>query len=654
MTGRLFLKPFMTVILLAGLAKAAALAGDDWRPVDPADVALKAPVVEPDAEAEALFWDVRVDDEGQNLVFTHYIRIKVFTEHGKESQSQIDIPFFGKTQVKDIAGRTIKPDGTIIELKKDAVFERTIVKVSGVKLKAMSFAMPAVEPGAIIEYRYREVFSHASADNLHLHFQRDIPVRRVRYHIKPSRYFIGMRTQTFNAGEPQFAREDDGFYATEMTNMPAFHEEPHMPPEDQVRAWTLLYYSKDVWQRAEDYWREHSKGFYEVFKPLVKANDDVKKAAAQIAGDAATPTQKLERLYAYCQTKIKNVNDDANGMTDEDRKRAKKNDSPADTLKHGMGTTFDIDMLFAALASAAGFETHVALMGDRGRMFANFSLPTAYFLSQGVVAIKTGNDWSFYAPSSAYCPFGMLGWRQEGQQALIPDAKEPVYVRTPLSPPEKSVEKRTAQLTLAEDGTLEGDVQIEYTGHLAMEKKESNDSESPEQREQSLRDMIKARLSTAEVSNVKVENVTDPARPFVYRFHVVVPGYAQRTGKRLFLQPAFFEKGVPALFTASTRKHQLYFHYPWMETDSVTINLPKGYALDHADQPGPFNINDVAKYDVSIGVAGKNEQLVLTRKWVFNALIFPQTSYAGLKKVFEILHENDNHTITLKQQAAAQ
>jgi len=68
MTGRLFLKPFMAAILLAGLAQAAALAGDDWKPVDPADVALKAPVVEPDAEAEVLFWDVRVDDESQNLV----------------------------------------------------------------------------------------------------------------------------------------------------------------------------------------------------------------------------------------------------------------------------------------------------------------------------------------------------------------------------------------------------------------------------------------------------------------------------------------------------------------------------------------------------------------------------------------------------------
>ncbi|HJQ23439.1 MAG TPA: DUF3857 and transglutaminase domain-containing protein [Blastocatellia bacterium] len=654
MTVRSFLRALLAATLFIGLVQVSAFAGDDWKPVDPADLALKAPVVETDADAEAIFWDVRVDDEGEDLVFTHYIRIKVFTERGKESQGQIDIPFLGNTRVKDIAGRTIKPDGSIVELKKDAVFERTIVKVSGAKLKAKSFAMPAVEPGAVIEYRYREIFPFGSADNLRLPFQRDIPVQVVRYHIKPFQFFAGMRAQTYNAGDPKFLKEKDGFYLTEMSRMPAFHEEPHMPPEDQVRTWTLLYYSKDVKQQAEAYWHEHGKAFYEAFKPMMKANDDIKKAVAQIAGDAATPQQKLERLYTYCQTKIKNVDDDASGMTAEDLKKAKKNDSPADTFKHGMGTGGDIDLLFAAMASAAGFETRIALMGDRSRMFADFSLPNTYFVKEGIVAVKIGTDWSFFEPSSAYCPYGMLRWRLEGQQALIPDSKEPVFVRTPLSPAEKSAEKRSATLTLSEDGTLEGDVQIEYTGQLAMEKKEDNDDDSPEQREQNLRDMIKARMSTAEVSDVKIENVTDPVKPFVYRFHVVVPGYAQRTGKRLFLQPAFFEKGAPALFTASTRKHQIYFHYPWTESDTVTITLPKGFALDNADQPAPFNANDVAKYEVKMGMTPKNEQLVMTRKWTFNALIFPQTSYNGLKKLFELLHENDNHTITLKQQAAAQ
>jgi hypothetical protein len=653
MTGGYVPRALLAAILFLGLS-APALAGDDWKPIDPSQLAMKTPLVEPDADAEAILWEVRIDDQDvYDLVFSHYIRIKIFTERGKESHSQIDLSYFGNVQIKDIAGRTIKPDGTIIELKKDAVFERTIAKASGIKLKAKSFAMPGVEPGVIIEYRWREIHTTSMADNVRLQFQRDIPVQLVRYHIKPFAFLsMGMSAHTFNAGDPQFSREKDGFYMTEMTNMPAFREEPYMPPDDQVRAWTLLYYTKDTKKKPEEFWRDNGKLFYEALKPMMKANDDVKKAAAQVAGDAATPEQKLERLYVYCQTKIKNIYDDANGMTAEDRKKAKENNSPADTLKRGQGTSKDIDLLFAAMASAAGFDARIAPMGDRSRMFADFSLNSTYFVSEAVVAVKVGNDWRFFKPSSAYCPFGMLPWRLEGQQALITDSKEPTFLRTPLSPPERSVEKRTAALALDSDGTLEGDATIEYTGHLAMIKKEANDDSSQEQREASLREMIKAHLSTAEITDIKIENLTDSTKPFVYRFHVRVPGYAERTGKRLFLQPAFFEKGEPTLFSSSARKHQVYFHYTWQEEDNVTIGLPPGFTLDSPDAPAPFKVNDVAAYGVKMQILGKNEKLVYHRNWMFNALIFPQTSYAGLKQVFDMVHTGDSHTITFKQAAA--
>ncbi|HYE75358.1 MAG TPA: DUF3857 domain-containing protein, partial [Blastocatellia bacterium] len=108
------------------LCASLTVRAEDWKPVDPAHLNLKAPAVEKDADAEAIFWEVRVSDEDQGgdirTVLNHYIRIKVFTERGKESQSKIDLPYLDRYNIKDIAARTIKPDGTILELKKDAIF----------------------------------------------------------------------------------------------------------------------------------------------------------------------------------------------------------------------------------------------------------------------------------------------------------------------------------------------------------------------------------------------------------------------------------------------------------------------------------------------------------------------------------------------------
>ena len=97
-----------------------AQAAEDWRPVDTADLASKTPVVEKDADAEALFWEVRLDDaQTDKTVFKHYLRMKIFTARGVESQSRIDLPYEARTKIADVVARTIKPDGTIIELKKD-------------------------------------------------------------------------------------------------------------------------------------------------------------------------------------------------------------------------------------------------------------------------------------------------------------------------------------------------------------------------------------------------------------------------------------------------------------------------------------------------------------------------------------------------------
>lgn len=647
------------IVVCLSISAATALAGEDWKPLDPAHLALKTPLVEKDADAEAIFWEVRINDAGEDLIFSHYIRIKVFTERGKESQSKIDIPYIGRNKITDVAGRTIKPDGTIVELKKDAVFDRTIAKAGGIKIKARSFAMPAVEPGVIIEYRWKEIRPYQMANNVRLQFQREIPVQSVKYYLKPAQMEVaytsaGMLTRTFNGDPAPFNKEKDGFYSTGMNNVPAYHDEPRMPPEDQVRTWMLVYYSFDKASPPTQYWPKLGKELYEDSKASMKVTDDIRKAAAAAAGDATTPEEKLHRLFDFCRSRIKNINDDASGLTEADLVKLKKNESPSDTLKRGIGTGRDINFLFGALAGAAGFDARIARLADRSDIFFDINFTSTYFLRAYNIAVKVGAEWKFFDPASTYVPFGMLRWQEEGLPALICDAKEAGFVKTPISPSERSLQKRSATLKLTDDGTLEGDVRIEYNGQFAVEKKEQNDDDSPAQREENLRDLIKEQMSTAEVSNIKIENVTDPEKPFVYAFHVRVPGYSQRTGKRLFLQPAFFEKGIGSVFSSSSRKHAIYFHYPWMENDTVTIDLPPGFALDNADAPSPFHSEGVADYKVKIAVIGNNEALRYTRTFSFSGLVFPSSSYSGLKQLFDVLHESDNHTITLKQAAASQ
>jgi Domain of Unknown Function with PDB structure (DUF3857)/Transglutaminase-like superfamily len=633
-----------------------------WKPIDPAHVALKAPVVEKDADAEGIFWEVYFKDEFDGSmpykIFSNYVRIKIFNQRGVENHGKVDILYANNGDVRNIAARTIKPDGSIVEMKKDAVFDREIVRLSGLKVKSKSFALPAVEPGVIVEYKWTEQRPFQSFYT-RLQFQREFPVQAVKYYIKPMNEMqtamgMGMKSISFHCPNLPFVKEPNGYFSVSFNNSPAFREEPHMPPEDEVRPWMLLYYSDKDKITPEKFWKEHGKSVYNDSKGAMKVNDEVRRAAAEAIGDASAPEQKLERLVAFCRTKIKNIYDDTTVMSDQERKKLKENRSPADTLKRGYGDSNDIDMLFAALATAAGFETRLVRLPDRADMFFDPNIADNYFLGVGDVAVKVGADWKFIDPSSNYVPFGMLRWQQEGLQALLTDPKDPVFIQTPISPAESSMEKRTAKLRLSEDGTLEGEARIEYTGHLAVEKKEDYDEESPAEREKRMHAALTKRISNAEISEVKFENVTDPFKPLVISYKVRVQGYAERTGKRLFLQPSFFEKGVSPLFPTSERKHDVYFKYPWSEDDNIEINLPSGYALDNAESPGDLAFGDLGHQKVKISVTKDQRMLIYKRQFRFTGMLFPKDSYPNLKRAFDAVRKVDDHTITLKQGTATE
>jgi hypothetical protein len=144
-----------------------AVAGDDpivWRPVSPAELQMNAPIVEPDADAEAIFWEVTLDDKKSGrLMYSHYVRIKIFTVRGREKFSKMDIPFMKNRKIEGVAARVIRPDGTVVELKPEDIFEREIVRAGKEKIQAKSFAVPGIEPGVIVEYQYSETIKNDSA-----------------------------------------------------------------------------------------------------------------------------------------------------------------------------------------------------------------------------------------------------------------------------------------------------------------------------------------------------------------------------------------------------------------------------------------------------------------------------------------------------------
>lgn len=636
---------------LLGTTGQALCQDKEWRPVTPAEMQLKASSVEPGADAEVIFWEVRVDDtDPSSLKEKHWIRVKIFTEKGREKYSKVDIPYAKNVSIKDIKARVIKADGTIVDLAKADIFDREIAKKDKIKVKAKSFAVPNIEPGVILEYKYQEVYESTWAHNMKMVFQHDVPIQKITYFFKPAadtKYFL------YNMDQ-KFVKDKDSYYRATLESVPALKEEAYMPPQDAVRSWLLLYYTSNLKETTADFW---SHAGYDIaqnweIKDTLKPGKEVKAAAAQITAGVVGAEEQVKKIFEFCKTAVKNISFDPS-MTDDQKKEIKPNKSTGDTYKRLQGTSVDVNELFASLTSAIGLETRLAFGGDRSEMFFNPRQAHTSFLHFSAVGVKVNDKWRYYSPGDKFVPLGLLDWTAEDSSVLLLGYKDYMTTGTSYSKPEQSEAKRTGKFKLLEDGTLEGTMRIEYTGHLANQYKLDNYKDSDNKREENLKDEVKETMSTAEVSAISIQNVTDPEKPFTYEFNVKVPNYAQKTGKRIFFQPGVFTFGTEPAFSAATRKYDIFFHHPWSENDNVEIQLPKGFELENADAPEVVGDRaGIGALKIEISIDRQQNVLVYKRRFSFGDgghILFPSSKYEPLKSLFDSFHKSDTHSLILKQ-----
>lgn len=651
----------------------AVAAASDWRPLPPDLLTLKTPKLDANADAEAVFWEAWVEDIANGSYATHrvenYIRIKIYNQRGAEKWGDVKIPYYSemKISIADIRARTIKPDGSIIDIKGNTIRDTTIMKEGRRnRIQAKNFAFPGLEPGAVIEYQFTEVYTEFLPTYIKLPMQLEVPAWEVQYIVKPlvhPGFPYRMRSYPFNCNptpwEPLRNNSRQGFVRTSISNVPALTDESRMPHEDDVKAWLLLYYTEDSEDKAEKFWRSLGRKSFDSFKRDVKLSNEIKALAVEVTKDAQSPDDKVSALCAWVQQNIRNVSYNAAGMTNEERDRYwKKLYKPEynanDTLKNKIGTPTDILILFYSLAQAAGLEPLYARSGSSEGAIFRSDLFDPYLLRNRLIAFKRGENYRFVNPSVPYLPASLVDYDEENQAALVVDPKE--GGKLVLVPPSLATDtsiQRTATFKMDEQGGLEGDVVIRYFGHSGVSLKRDLDDTSEGSREETMKKRFEAQYPGAVITNMKIENANAPVGVLKIDFHLKMENYAQRTGKRMFFQADVFQFGAQPLFSAGSRKYPISFRHPFSENDTVTITIPEGFAFESPEMPGQLNLGKIGTHSVTATLANDNRSITTRRRltWGENgANYFEAKHYAALKQAWDAIHKGDTHNLTLKVQ----
>jgi hypothetical protein len=77
------------------------------------------------------------------------------------------------TKITDLMARVVRPDGTSVPFA-GRVFEKTVLRTGQIKVTVKTFALPDVEVGSIVDYRYKIVPDNAKSSTKGLEALEDL------------------------------------------------------------------------------------------------------------------------------------------------------------------------------------------------------------------------------------------------------------------------------------------------------------------------------------------------------------------------------------------------------------------------------------------------------------------------------------------------
>jgi hypothetical protein len=651
---------FFSVVLWA-VHPQQSFAGDDWLPIPAADLALKDNPASPGAHAMILYRESVVSEKYVNTdgaSITEYVRIKIFTKEGTD-QGNVEIPFRKESSdIKDVRARTIRPDGTIVNFDGKA-FEKIIEKRSGQKVLAKTFTLPDVQPGSIIEYKYRQQYKPNFLYDEYWVLSSDLYTREGHFSILPysssyQSFPLYFRQFGLNAKAPT-ERKPDGSYALTVHDIPGITDEAYMPPLRTIEARVEFYHLEEGAPQNETqdhFWARTEKKWNDELEHFISKKNILDQELARIVNPSDSPETKLRKIYTRVQ-QIRDLGMEIRKTEKEEKEEnLKKNYNVEDMLHHGYGNGREMNFLFVGLARAAGFEADEVFVAPRNNNFFYPQLQDPSELTADIVWARAGSQEYYLDPAAVYYPFGILPWYETATNGMRLGKVPNDFVKIPNSLSSNATVVRKADLSIDEDGLATGKLSVDFTGQQAALRRGENHLQDETGRKKRLEDEIKAWLpagSGFELSSI--DNWDKTEMPLHLEGTLKLSAFGSPAGKRILIPATLFLAPQNKAFQTSDRHNAVYFSFPDEEIDDLKFQAPAGYKIETIPVPKAIKPGPVVAYELSASQQGSAVEV--NRRLAISGLMFPREYYSSLRSFFNTVKSNDEMQIVFENAESA-
>lgn len=561
--------------------------------IDPDQVAMTQYEADPFAEAVILYEKQRVsftiNHEGLVLTYDVHRRVKILTSSA-EDYANVEVSYLAYKNQEEISSLRAMSynmeDGELVsqKMEREAIFE----EAENEFVNKISFAVPNVKEGSVIEYSYRKISQRLGTIPA-WHFQHEIPTMYSELSFDMP---DGFNYQRMYRGEPieslvieeetyrpDFMQEQGYRYRYTAVDVPAMKEEPYTTSiynfvgrlQFELQGIYLPQYSliKDyntTWKQLDETCQQSSS-----YVSYLN-NKNLIAEMFQSIGITESPEEFVSRASRYIRKNFQ-----WSGYRGIYPSQLLK-EMPKEDKTNGAG----MNLLLIALARHAGYDAYPVLMSTRKHGAVQTTYPLFDQFNHMIAKIQSGDVYYLVDLTDPFCPLGTLPYADLNSIGLVLDGSGSNWVK--LTSDQKTESELRGNFTLGEDGTLKGNVVMIDKGYQAISwRKRFYANEEDE--EAYIQARMIADMPSALIEDVRITNLDTLANPLRTECTLTTTDFVNASGDFLYLQPLMFSTQDENPFKLEKRSYPVDFGAGIEDRVSIIYNLPEGYEVETMPEP---------------------------------------------------------------------
>jgi len=605
-----------------------------------------------DANAVVLLDDrqTSVKDNGE-IVTRVRVAYRILRPEGKTFAS-FGLYFDSDTKVSYLKAWSITAQGQEYESKEPLERNENSFEVYSDE-KEKFIGVPGDAVGSVVGYEYEQkqrpyIFQDE------WDFQQSIPVEHARYQLHLGKTWES-RIDWVNHDEIK-STSQNGDQVWEVSDVPRIEREFSRPSIGALAGRAIVsFFSSQAQAQTYKDWNEFGLWYLRLAAGTNDPSQPLRHNVDEIAPSSLPVLERIRALARFAQHDVRyvEIKIGIGGLRPH----------PAgDTFAHKYGDCKDKATVLSSMLSVIGVKSFPVLVHTERGVFTRSSPPFAGF-DHMILAVQLPQasvpdafpalyeDARFgrlliFDPTNEFVPFGQIPYYEQDSYAALITENGGELIHLPVSKPELNGVRRAAHLKLLSDGTLAGQVDEVRTGWSAMVLREELKDESEQNRKKVIEHYLREMMGNFQVDDFSFENLADIDKDLVVHYKFTSAHYAKNAGGLLLLRPRVVGEYAGAYDPTKPRRYPYQIDAPFLNTDTVEIALPDGFAVDELPDPAKINA-PFAEYTSKTESAGN--VVKYTRQYKVETTLVPVDQVPQLRSLFGRINADEKNMAVLKK-----